>query len=98
MGSIYEARWKNALKIADRINNMIFNGYKVFNKDGDVQEAFIIEDNKIKQYDSFTGVMLGWFENDPDLDNGSNTPIKEYSAYFKDWTAVHPKYIKRIMK
>lgn len=98
--NIYEARWQNALRIANKINSFIDEGYLVFNDDNEIITGrFRITDKEIVLApDKDSRCVYGYFMNNKDWDEGIYTPIKEYNEPFKKWKFVHPKDIKRLFK
>lgn len=99
--NIYDARWQNALKIANKINLYLEQGYLVFNDDNEIITGrFRITEDEITllpEKDK-NSCVYGYFLKDKEWDEGMHTTIKEYNEPFKKWRFVHPKDIKRLFK
>jgi hypothetical protein len=91
----YEARWNNAVRIANKINELIKEGNIIFNDDSEPCNGFIIRKDGIFQKVSANSSYI-FFLKDKEFDNGYHTTIKEYNEQFKDWYYVNPKDYKSI--
>ena len=91
MGSIYEARWKNAHKIGNKIKNYLDKGYLVFDADGVKIESIRIDEEGL----FINGGM--YFLNEINLDNGYYETVKEFNSWFSNWLIVHPKHCKKLI-
>lgn len=93
---IYEARWQNAKKIAERIIEMQSNGWLIFDGENKIAHKFAIEkdsygkDRIVERYD---GITIEYFANDRDWDAGLYTTIAEYNKQFAGWKCIDPKNI-----
>jgi hypothetical protein len=85
----YEARWRNAVAIANRINELLNQGYIVLDANRDPVSPFVITETEIKT--GSDNIFALYFEKDIDRDDGMHTSIKKYNAQFKNWVAIHPK-------
>lgn len=93
--NIYNARWENAKRIAEKINSYLDSGYLVFNEDGErVSEKFLVK--SFHGSEEIVCGNLGYFINSKDLDNGMYTKISEYNSKFKSWKIVRPDDIKSL--
>ena len=93
---IYEARWRNAKRIAERIIEMQEKGWLVFDENNFIigkveiiKDCFSIE-CIIETKDS---IVDYWFENDIGADEGLYTTISDFNKRFKDWKCIDPKKI-----
>lgn len=95
----YKARLDNAVRIANRANELLKEGYLIFDKDGSRIEKFVVEDDgeDIKVCYMYPErpncrivVMLG----NPDYDDGLHTPVAEYNKYFDSWKIINPSDCK----
>jgi hypothetical protein len=83
MGSIYEARWNNAVKQAKKINKYLTKNYvPMFWGEVVTHPIKITEEGIGLPLDGTGTVMI--FIKDLDLDNGYYTPVKEMTQYFRD--------------
>ena len=92
--SKYESRWQNAVAIANRINELLAQGYIVLDGDRLPSKKFVVTDSEIKCGSDH--IFTVYFEKDIDLDMGMNTSIKDYNAQFKSWVTIHPKHFQLI--
>lgn len=82
--TIYESRWKNAVRWAKRVNRALAEGHLVF-----VGEEMISVPLQIREDDIFgpfgdkTGSGIIWFINDTELDNGMHTEVDEWNRQHK---------------
>lgn len=91
--NIYELRWHNAVRTANKINALLASGHLVFDENGDlVLQPFKISRDEIKLPIGDRCAVL-YFLRDPEFDNGAHTKIEEYNNQFSNWKAVDPKYI-----
>lgn len=94
---IYEARWKNAKRIAERIKEMQDKGWLVFDEDRRIVHKFSIEKNRdgeeciVERYSG--SFSVNYFVNDKYWDEGLYTTIAEYNKRFRDWKCIDPKNI-----
>ena len=94
--NIYEARWNNAVKIAEKINSFLDRGFLIFNGDDEIiNKKFAISNDEI-YLPLICNCNLGYFLKNTDYDEGMFTTIKEYNKQFKDWKFIHPNDIKRL--
>lgn len=96
MKESYQTRWDNAVTIASRINELMRQGYAVLDESGTrVSYPFVIDEKGI-QLPVGENTSIAYFEKDLNLDGGYYTPIAEFNQMFADWTAVHPKDMKKV--
>ena len=94
--NIYESRWNNAKRIAEKINKFIDEGYVVLDDEGSrVIDKFIITENEISR--KIDNYELSYFIADRDCDEGLYTTIEKYNARFFDWIVIDPKHINKIV-
>ena len=93
----YQARWNNAVRMAEKINRLLDAGYMVFDDGEHIEYRFIITNDEVILKISETSSIM-YFIKDPELDNGMYTSIPEYNAQFKDWKYVAPKNIKSVFR
>jgi len=98
--NIYEARWNNAVRIAETFNNLIDDGYIITDGDGVISGKFEITEDEIALKTSPTTCIV-YFINDPGMDNGMHDTIEEYTKYFNDWIAIpkkaHSKFLNFVV-
>jgi hypothetical protein len=86
----YEARWNNALRIANAINQYIDDGYIVLDHHNSPVPRMTIGPDSISiiHEDVLSKSRMTYmiFENNPDYDHGVYTTIREFNDTFKDWT------------
>jgi hypothetical protein len=97
--NIYEARWRNIVKQAQKVNNMLAKGYIgiEFDPDGKfppeiVNVPFTITDTEVVQKVSEQESWF-WFGNDLEFDHGMYDTIKEVNEQFA--TIKFYKEVKR---
>lgn len=85
----YEARYKNALKKAAKINRFIKKGYHVFHDGSPVKGGkFIMSDDELLFKSSDTFYTL-YYQNSPDWDHGYWTSIKKWNKDFNEAFEVY---------
>lgn len=95
--NIYEARFKNAIRWAEKINSLLDLGYKIFNNDGEsVVNKFVITDTSV-YYPWDDNCRLTYFELETYSEEYWKT-ISEYDKYFNNWTYVNPCDIHTLIK
>ena len=78
----YQARYKNALKKAARVNRFIKKGYHVFYHGELIKNgSFILRRDQLLFKSSET-VYIVYFENNSDCDHGYWTSIEDYNQIF----------------
>jgi len=85
----YEARYKNALKKAAKINRFLKKGYHVFHGGSPVIGGkFILRDDELlfKSSDTFYTV---YYQHSPDWDHGYWTSIKKWNKQFQESFEVY---------
>jgi hypothetical protein len=93
--SIYQARYNNAKRIAEQINDLIDKDYLIFDEDKELLEGkFIITDKDIS-LNWGKHCKIAYFVNDSQFDNGALDTIEKYNSKFKDWRVVHPSDIQK---
>jgi len=98
MVDIYKARWENAVRIAERVNQYVEQGYFIMTDDElQVTEKFRIADTEIKLP---IGDKCTWlcFENDKETDHGLYTKISDFNAQFKKWKIVAPENVVNLIE
>lgn len=106
MADVFESRWNNAVKIANKLNDYFDKGYIIFMDDeNDMVEVSIMK-YKFRIDDEGIALPIGtylntdcsisYFIKDKEMDNGYYTTIKEYNDQFRHWKIVHPKDLKKI--
>ena len=94
--NMYEARWKNAIRIAENINKMLTDGYIVYDSEGvRVGNKFKVTSEEIT-HDGNDGNII-YFTNNNNQDMGALTTIKEYNKEFEKWLCVDPKHILKVI-
>lgn len=91
---IFEARWRCAVAIAQRINDLIDQGCIVLDEKQNPVKRFTVSDSEIAIVDGNSSLI--YFDRNPEYDNGMHTPVAEYRAQFKSWVAIHPKDFQSI--
>lgn len=85
----YEARYKNALKKAAKINRFIKKGYHVFHDGSPVKGGkFILSDDELLFKSSNTFYTL-YYQHSPDWDHGYWTSIKQWNKDFNEAFEVY---------
>lgn len=85
----YEARYKNALKKAAKINRFIKKGYHVFHDGFPVKSGkFIMRDDELLFKSSDTFYTL-YYQHCPDWDHGYWTSIKKWNKNFTEAFEVY---------
>lgn len=92
----FTARYNNAKRIMNKINDLLQKGYKVIDENGYNVESIIEADNTI--YYTLKGSLIrcSLFMNDIDFDDGIHTPIKEFNKSFESWVYINPNHIKQL--
>lgn len=91
----YEARWRNALKIANTIKKLLKEGYMIFtDEDEQVESVLIREDNILLNL--YEGYMVSIFSKETEFECGMEETIKEFNSKFKNWEVIHPKHIRNL--
>lgn len=87
--NIYDARYKNALRKAAKINRFLKKGYHVFH-DGSpvVGGKFVMRDGELLFKSSDTFYTL-YYQHSPDWDHGYWTPIKKWNKHFTESFEVY---------
>ncbi len=95
MGSVYEARWNHAMKIALKVNKLIDKGYLVYDEEGQSIKKFTFEGSKI----IFDECII-FINGDKEWDDGAHDTITEFdkSRGIKDWKYIHPKHIHQLFR
>ncbi len=97
IGNVFEDRWNSICKIVNKLNKYMEDGYIVYGADGEVQKTFEFINNGteiVHRYsDTCTGLV---FENNPNMDHGLYTPIKETNKQFEGWTMVPPSNVIKV--
>lgn len=95
MGSVYEARLRNARKVGERLQRLVDEGYMVLD-----EESQIIGKIEHKGFGDAGGLSIGnvvYMHDDPECDNGLELTVKEFNALFSTWRAVHPRHQRRVL-
>lgn len=101
--NIYEARWRNALKIALRINDLIARGYVVRDEEDtlvlvmnitEVDQTIyrVIDENPNRR------IRELFFQGDKEYDHGAHTTITEFNARFHQWKVYHPSAARPLIR
>lgn len=88
------ARHANALRIADKIEHMIAQGYRVHDHVGDVVEKVDKRPGGDIIFVMREGGNIIQFMKDPTFDNGAMDSISDFNASFAGWTFIDPRDIK----
>ena len=100
MNKLEKARWRNILRKAAKANRLFKKGYLVFDHYGNKTEKFkYCKKQKYLYQGNEKGRMVYVGRKESLWISALDIPItiKEYNAKrFDKWTAVHPKYIKKI--
>ena len=95
--NIFECRWKNAVRIAQKINNYLTADYLVFNEHNElITHKFQITEKDIMLLTPDGKVL--YFLRDSDYDEGMYTKIKDYNAKFAGWKVVKKQDMIPIVK
>lgn len=86
MNRLEQARWNNAVKIVTKINDLIDQGYIIFDEEGCKVSKFVINEDDI-----YSGCLNYWSFGSWQL------TVKDYKALFKDWYGFHPKHMVKIV-
>lgn len=102
MASVYEARWRNAFRIGERIKSLLETKHLVFDADGNEIREVIFQGFNDKPGLSFRhevdgNITLVYFTHDPDQDCGSHTAVKEFTAKFQTWRVIHPSDFRSLL-
>lgn len=99
-----QARTKNAIRIANKIQKIIKDEYKVF--DGDKYTPTLVEGIEIFHYDGYAAIFYAYtcpthgdsrmllFNGDPKYSEGIHLTIKEFNSEFEDWKVYKPTGMK----
>lgn len=98
-----QQRWAAAQKIGRRIEKMLADGYHVYDEDGGRVHAvewqgFDEDSAGLTLRTSSSQFRVVYFDCDTSLDCGMHQTIASFKAVFADWTAIHPKHVKRIVR
>jgi hypothetical protein len=87
--NVYQARYRNALKKAAKINRYIKKGYHVFH-DGALSKGgkFVMEGDELLWRSSPTFATL-YYQNDKSWDHGYWTPMKAWNKNFNESFEVY---------
>jgi len=93
MSSVYDCRWNNAVKVCSKINNLLSEGYKIFDEENKpvIYNIKIDEENKEILLPLSENSNLILCDGNPEYDNGIHDTIKEFNSYFDKWTFINPK-------
>jgi hypothetical protein len=101
--NIYDARWNNAVKIAEKINGYLAQGFIIFDEENEMVEFpfEIREDSEIADCNGIfrkigEGCVLMHFLKDMEADNGYYDKIADYNAPFKKWKIIDPRFTKSL--
>jgi hypothetical protein len=97
--NIYKARHNNAIRIAEKVNALVDNGYLIFDDQGErLVGRFVFEDEERNVFFAYedSSCKIIYFLNDLDFDNGIYDTVAEYNEQFADWSFVHPKHMKQL--
>lgn len=97
--NVYEARHKNALKWANKVNSLLSSGYLVFSGGRKFWGFYVDEDGSIyEETEKMEGHIIRyiWYLNDPTMDNGAHIKISDYNKRFNDFSYIPPKHIKKV--
>ena len=86
--NIYQARYRNALKKAARINRYIKKGYHVFFDGSPVNQGFVMLGDEICLQVTDNSYEL-FYQNSSDWDHGYYTPIAQYNDNFAQRFSVY---------
>lgn len=89
MGSIYEARWKEAVRQAQRIQDYLDRGYLVMDGDHRVFNMSITSEFIFERWND-VGSGRYWFRNDLSLDAGLFTKVKDIRNNFRRLKVFKP--------
>ena len=95
MTSVPDARWNNAVKIARRINQLICDGHQVRDPEGELITGAIIAHDGVVSFKTGPYTHLIYYQKDGE---GSDITIDDYTKQFNEWTAVHPRHIKQVVR
>jgi len=83
---IFEARWRCAVAIAQRINELIDQGCIVLDENRRPVTRFLITESEIMDTDSIVH-----FDRNPEYEGGIHLAVAEYRKHFKAWVVICPK-------
>jgi len=86
--NIYQARYRNALKKAAKINRLMKKGYHVFFDGSPNHKGFVMLGDELCLKVSDNSYEL-FYQNSADWDHGYYTPISQYNADFADRFSVY---------
>lgn len=92
----FTARYNNAKRIMNKINDLLQKGYQVIDENGYNVESINEANDTISYTLSGSNIRCSLFMNDIDFDDGMHTPIKEFNKSFELWTYVNPIHIKHL--
>lgn len=95
-------RWLNALKQAGRINRIQKKGNIILMDGDEIMEStgrFYLKENSLVWSSSpDSNFFLGYFINDPNLNNGMELSVKKYNKeYFGNIKWCEKKYFKKLI-
>jgi hypothetical protein len=95
---LYQARLRNAHRVAHRMIAMQQEGYLLFDIDNEVYSPVVIDAKTGSVYfehcDQQGVLRYIIFEADPSLDNGAFTSVKDFNQEMSAIRAIHPRDIK----
>jgi hypothetical protein len=86
--NIYQARYRNALKKAAKINRLMKKGYHVFFDGSPDHKGFVMLGDELCLKVSDNSYEL-FYQNSADWDHGYYTPIKEWNKKFTESFEVY---------
>lgn len=96
--NMYQARYNNAKRIKNKINELISQGNKVLDEQGNNVSSIVEDDDSIVYtIDGHDNARYILFINDVELDNGIYTPIKEFNKQFLGWTWYKPSDVNKLI-
>ena len=92
----FTARYNNAKRIMNKINDLLQKGYQVIDENGYNVETIAEENDTISYTLKGSLIRCSLFMNDIDFDDGMHTTIKEFNKSFESWTYINPNHIKQL--
>ena len=86
--NIYQARYRNALRKAAKINQYLKKGFHVFYHDEPIKNGFVMRDGELCLKLSNQSYVM-FYENTPDWDHGYWTTIKQFNKEFLECFEVY---------
>lgn len=82
--NVYDARWNNAKRLAERLQQYAKdnNCFIVFDNDFEPSELVINEEERTVVFES-PGCAVCIYDGNPEFDDGANTPIGEWNEEMK---------------